>query len=247
MKHIRKIVALLIGVVFFAAIVISIGMIFAVKNINVTMLTYSDDCTESYIDAKSSLKSIKGQSILFVRSADLSDALGDSNYALESYEKKYPCTINVVLKERLELFAVSVGGQYSMYDSDGKFLRKDIENRNINDNSPNVELTGIAVEEVEDVAKVAMMFKKKFNSLRSVVTSINVDNNPLIENYTAKIIFNLRCGLKIELDNYTEYTDEKLDTAYLKFCTLTDRQKLSGTLRSYNLADGEVNAVYSNR
>ena len=39
MKYVRKISALLIGIIFFAAVVISLGMIFAVRNINVTMVT----------------------------------------------------------------------------------------------------------------------------------------------------------------------------------------------------------------
>ena len=36
-------VAFLIGLVFFAALVISLGMIFAVKNINVKLNTYADE------------------------------------------------------------------------------------------------------------------------------------------------------------------------------------------------------------
>ena len=40
-------VAFLIGLVFFAALVISLGMIFAVKNINVKLITYADEYAES--------------------------------------------------------------------------------------------------------------------------------------------------------------------------------------------------------
>ena len=36
MKYLRRIAVMVIGVVFFAALVISVGMIFAVKNINVS-------------------------------------------------------------------------------------------------------------------------------------------------------------------------------------------------------------------
>lgn len=246
MKYVRRIVALIIGVVFFTAVVISLGVIFAVKNVNVTMLTYSEDCSVSYNEVKDSFKSLKGGSILFVRSADVEDAVKDSNYALASYEKVYPCTINVVLKERLETFAVSVGGQFSMYDDNGKYLRKDVENKNIIDGSPNVEIFGVSADEITEVSKVATMFKERFKSLRSVVANIRLDTNSEIEGYTSKLIFGLRCGLKIELDNYEEYTADKIDLAYAKFSRLTDREKLNGTLRCYHLVDGEVNAVYVN-
>ena len=39
MKYIKKIVALVIGIALFAAVVICMGRIFAVRNINVTLVT----------------------------------------------------------------------------------------------------------------------------------------------------------------------------------------------------------------
>ncbi|MDE5722163.1 MAG: hypothetical protein K2I30_05440 [Clostridia bacterium] len=244
-KYLNKIIALVIGIAFVAAVIISLGKIFAIKNVNVTMLTYSDDCTESYNEAKDSFKKFKGESLLLVKSSDFVNAVSDSNYTVVSCEKKYPCTVNVVLKERLETFAVFVGGQYSMYDADGKFLRKCVENVNINDGSPNVELVGVAVEELGDIAKISSLFKDNFKALRSVVSSITLDANSNIADYTEKLVFNLRCGLKIEIDNFNLYTEEKLEAAYAKFVTLTDREKLGGTVRSYHRVDGEVNVVYT--
>ncbi|MDE7453767.1 MAG: hypothetical protein K2N22_05095, partial [Clostridia bacterium] len=240
MKFLRKILALVIGVAFVAAVVISIGLIFAVKNINVTVLAYCEDSTENYTDAKKSLASIKGESILFVGSKDIDKAIEGCNYSLVSYEKVYPCTINVTVKERLETFAVFVGGQYSFYDVDGVYLGRDAENVNNLDGSPNVEVTGVAVEEIGEVAKVASVFKEKFNALRSLVSSIEVDSNPQIADYTEKLFFNFKCGLKIELDNYKERTEEKIEAAYDLFAELSDRQKLGGTLRSYQVEDGSV-------
>ncbi len=247
MKFLRKIIALVIGLAFVAAVVISIGLIFAVKNINVTILSYSEDSSENYADAKKSLSSIKGESILFVGSKDLDKAIDGCNYSLVSYEKVYPCTINVVVKERLETFAVSVGGQYSFYDADGVYLRKSAENLNNLDSSPNVEVTGVAIEEIGGVAKIASVFKDKFNALRSLVLSIDLDSNPQIADYTEKLFFNFKCGLTIELDNYNELTEEKIDAAYDLFTKLSDRQKLGGVLRSYQVEDGSIKVIYFNR
>lgn len=247
MKYLRKFIALILFAAFLASAVISVGMIFAVKNINVTLLTYSEDSSESYAELKASLNVFKGESILFIGSDDIVKAIEDSNYTVASSEKIFPCTINVTLRERLETFAISVGGQFSMYDSDGKYLRRDDENRNVNDGSPNVELTGVAVEEIGEIAEIAAIFKEKFSSLRSIVSSITLEANKNIEGYVDKLFFNLRCGLKIEIDEYNEYTAEKLDKAYEKFVALSDRQKLSGTLRSYFFGgeDGEIRADYS--
>ena len=249
MKYLRKIAALLIGVVFFAALVICVGKIFAIKNINVTLITYADEeeYTESYERAKNTLGTFKGESILFLDSDDVIDAVSGSNYTVTSCEKKYPCTVNVVLVERLETYAVVVGGLYSMYDNNGKYLRSNLENYNVNDGTPNVELTGIAVENIPAITEIAKSFKETFGSLRSIVSSISLDTKPDIEGYTEKLYFNLRCGLKIQFDNYAEYTEEKINEAYKKYCTLSDRQKLSGTLRSYRIGgeEGIINADYS--
>ena len=246
MKYLKKIVALVIGIAFFAAVIICIGRIFAVRNVNVTLVTYSEDSTESYNNAKDSLKRFKGESIIFLHSSDVAETFKGSNFTVTSCSKKYPCTINVVLKERLETFAVSVGGQYSMYDDEGKYLRKHTENENINDGSPNVEISGVTADEIEEVAKIAMAFKGEFKALRSLVSEITLDSDTLIEDYTAKLIFKLRCGLKIELDNYSDYTEEKIEAAYAEFAKLTDEQKLNGTLRSYHRLDGEVKVAYTN-
>lgn len=247
MKYLRRIASLVIGIVFFTALVISIGMIFAVRNINVTLISYGDDCAESYAEAKQSLGVFKGESILFVNSNDVAKAVENSNYSLSSCKKKYPCTINVVLKERLETFAVYADEQYAMYDSDGKFLRRGLENKNITDGSPNVELSGSAVENIASVAEATRIFKDAFKCLRSVVRSITLDVNPNVEGYTSKLYFHLHCGLKIQIDNYTEYTEEKAVKAYEKFITLTDREKLKGVIRSYKIGgdDGIINADYT--
>ncbi|MDE5943559.1 MAG: hypothetical protein K2H30_05055 [Clostridia bacterium] len=247
MKFLRKIIALVIGVAFVAAVVISVGLIFAVKNINVTVLSYSEDYSENYTDAKKTLSSIKGESILFVDASNINKAISGCNYSLVSYEKVYPCTVNITVKERLETFAVSVGGQYSFYDADGVYLRKDVENVNIFDGSPNVEVTGVAIEEMDEIAKIAAMFKDKFKALRSLVKSIDLDCNPQIADYTEKLFFNFKCGIVIEFDNFTELTEEKIEAAYGQFSKLSDRQKLGGVLRSYQVEDGSVKAVYFNR
>lgn len=243
MKYIRKIGSLLICIILFAAIVISLGVIFSIKNVNVTMITYADDYSESYVKAKNTLNGFKGESLVLLREDSVIEAVSDSNYEVVSCEKKFPCTLNVTIKERLETFAVFVGGNYSIYDSEGKFLRTGYENENINDGLPNVELLGVPVENITEIAQIAAMFKDKFKALRSMVVSINLLVNPDIEGYTEKLCFNLRCGIKIQLDNYTEYTEEKISAVYEEFCNLTDREKLSGTLRGWhNIATGRVYA-----
>ena len=249
MKYLRKMFSLVIGIAFFVALIISVGRIFAVKNININLITYEEDCSESYDRAKQALSVYKGSSILFISESDIAGKLTGSNYVVTSCDKKLPCTINVTIKERLELFAVSVGGRYSMYDSDGVYLRASEENANELDNLPNVEITGIATEQMGMIANIAAQFKANFGGLRSLVKSIDLDSRPEIEGYTERLIFNLRCGLVIQIDDYTQEYEEKISETYKKFCSLSDKQKLSGKIRGYRVGgeSGFINADYSAR
>ena len=248
MKYIRKVIALLIVLVFFAALVIGLGMIFAIKNVNVTLLTYTDGYQKGYEETKTSLSYLKGDSLVFMNEDGIYKALEKSNYSVENIEKVYPCTVNITLRERVETFAVNVGELFYMYDSCGRYIdgRKDKENINITDGLPDVELKGVPVDNIEFIAKIAQTFKNTFKSLRSSVTDITLEANPDVEGFVEKLVFNLRCGLKIQLDDYTNDYETKISVAYAKFCTLSDRQKLGGTLRSYRLGgeDGIINADY---
>ena len=246
MKYLRKMFTLIIGVAFFAALIICVGRIFAVKNINVNLITYENeaDYTESYNEAKKALSVYKGESILFLSEKDILERAVGNSYVVTSCEKKFPCTLNVTIKERLEVFAVSVGGLYSMYDSDGGFLRTDFENNNYIDGTPNVEVTGIATEQMVSVARIADEFKSKFKGLRSLVKSINLDSRPEIEGYKDRLVFNLRCGLVIQLVDYSNDSEEMISIAYKKFCTLSDKQKLDGRIR-VGIENGLINADYA--
>lgn len=134
-----------------------------------------------------------------------------------------------------------------MYDNDGIYLRSAENNENDIDGAENVLLTGIAVEQLPSVAGIAMSFKDTFGGLRSIVTSINIDSRPNIEGYSDKLIFNMRCGLIIQIDDYKDNSFEKIAASYKKFCLLSDRQKMSGTIRGYRMGDeiGIINADYS--
>jgi cell division septal protein FtsQ len=248
MKYIRKVMVMLIVVIIFASTVIGLGIIFSVKNVNVTLLTYSSDYEEGYTTSKEKLSSLKGESLLLVDEEKITKALDGNSYSLASYEKVYPCTINVTLKERIETFAVSVGGKYSMYDSDGKFLRQSQTNENIHDLSPNVLVYGAAVEQLKEVASVVSIFKGVFNSLRSTVESVTLDyKSDVTTAYIDKVIFKMRCGVQIVIADYANLTQEKIEASYSKFSSLSDGDKLGGTLIGYELdnSDGAVYAEYT--
>lgn len=252
MKYLRKIVWLVIAVVFLASVIIGIGIIFSVKNVNVTLKSYTysaDEEAEAAIEIngikKTVLNKYGGKLISYVNGEDLAECFTDTDYILESYERHYPCTLNITVRERKELFAVAMeNGTYSTYDSTGMQLRSNLseeEAMNKVDKAPNVLVTSstedyhITDTEIKEVAKISSIFADKFASLRSVVEKIELRPR-------SNIIISLRCGISIYLADYTERTEDKLEAVYNKFMSLTGEEKLSGMIHvGIEIGSGKLN------
>ena len=131
MKHLRKIATLIIAVIMVAAIAVGIGVIYAVRNVNVTFLSYADDNAETKILTvkESVLSNCRGRLISSISEEDVSSVLADDCF-LESFEKVLPCTINITVQQRREVFTVFDGETYSTYDDVGKFMRTAEKNEN---------------------------------------------------------------------------------------------------------------------
>ncbi len=253
MKYIRKIGSVIIAFILLASFAIGIGVIFAVKNVNVTLQSYtyaseSEEARSELARCKTAvLGSLRGTIISFVSNKDVEtavDAIG--GYTLVEVKKIYPCTVNVTIREREEAYVIKSGPQYLIYDTDGVFLRSaDDEAHSYNplDNAPNVRVYG--AEEGDDMALVSYfggLFKENFALLRSSVESITVEKaRPQISK--DKIIFSLRCGLNVEITDYENKSKEKMNAAYLKFSELSGEQKLSGRIYVYG-DEEEVRAAY---
>ncbi len=242
MKYIRKITVALIIFIFFAALAIGAGVMFAVRNVNISYLDYGSENGETVSEMKKSvLDNFRGTLISFVNEDDVKKCLPDG-YVLISFEKIYPCTLNFTVKERREVFAEKTESGYNIYDEDGEFLRNSESYFNKKDGAPNVI---IETADKYDTAHAAASFKRNFNSLRSSVEKI-------IKTYAQtsfdddKCVFILRCGLKIEVKGNGLF-EEKLSRAAEVFATLSGEQKLGGTIYCYTAIDGNsVRATYEN-
>lgn len=254
MKHLRKIGILIIAVIMVAAIAVGICVIYAVRNVNVTFSSYSDDEENSnskIIAIKEAvLEKVRGRVISSVNEEDVAYCLADDygDYYLESFEKVYPCTINITVQQRREVFAVFDGRNYSVYDDSGKFLRVSESNVNPCDNSPNLIIDGVKGEdEIKEVADVCAIFKSCTEngfSLRTLVEKVTLYKSQATTSFDV-ITFKLRCGLSIEIWDYSKFTYEKISKAYEEFVSLSPEQKLKGSIISRIDEDGNFYAGYS--
>ena len=264
MKYIRKIVILIIAIVLLASLIIGIGVIFAVKNINVSLLSYSyaDGAEEEYSETDAYdaidhyedilLKKYRGTLMTFVKEDELAQVVKNSEddcgkkYVLEKCVKSYPCTLDIVIRERREAFVVQSGEFYNHYDEDGELLRASAEDDlNPIDGAPNVYVSGAqSPADMREVAKICVVFGDKFSALRSVVKSVNLQKSQS-EYSTDKIIFLLRCGVSVEIQDYSSSLVLKMTAAASEYQKLSGEQKLKGKIYALTTADGEVRANYN--
>lgn len=250
MKYIRKIAAPVMALIFAAAVAIGVCVIFAVRNVNVTLMSYSSDTADAEAEIaavkEKVLANCRGTIIGFLSEGDVVACL-DEGYTLEKFEKVYPCTVEITVRQRREAFAVQTGEEYSVYDDGGNFLKTADTSLNSLDSAPNVILKGVSgAEDVKTVAGVCAVFalNENFSHLRSVVESVE-----LLKADTKfgndKLVFLLRCGLTLEIHDFTVRTEEKMSKAHKEFALLSGEQKLRGTIYSLVNVNGEVTATYN--
>jgi hypothetical protein len=162
---------------------------------------------------------------------------------VSSYEKVFPCTINIQIKERRECFAYKTDDGYNIYDETGATIRQAKTNINLSDSSPNVLIVG-DISYVSKAAEICGYFKNSFSALRGLVESVEIEDSIIEKGST--FTFNFYSGLKIIIADYNTLAEEKVKRAYDEYLTLSDSDKLRGAIRAVD-KDGtatSVQAVY---
>lgn len=242
MKYVRKITALILSIIFCAALVIGIGIIFSIKNVNVEYIDYSGEYLEEYEITKQKLNTLKGSGLLFLNEEDVTDKVADGNViTVESFTKSFPCTLNVVLRERVECFAVRKLNGYYLYDEEGVLIKSGAYNDgmitplNSLDNSPDVILN-VDDADIPAVAQLCAYFKEEFGALRRLVESVTVTSQ--LDVTVAS--FAMRSGLDIAVSNWKADGLAKLREAQLIYSGLTDNQLVRGIITVVDGADSSA-------
>ena len=240
MKYIRKIAVLFICVVMLASVAIGVGVIFAVRNVNVTMYSYTCK-TDNEAQAKIAefknaiLKNVKGKLISSVTEEKVKSALSDGNYFyVAEFKKVYPCTLNVTIKEHKEVFyCADVGGAYTVYDESGSPLRvAENEEATINpDGIPNLLVEGAAPADMlqysAKLAAACAAFENAFGSLRSVCN---------------KAVLSIH--LRLTVLDFGFYANEKISAGLACFNGLSADKKQCGEIYCYRTAEGALSSTY---
>ncbi|MGN1061060.1 MAG: cell division protein FtsQ/DivIB [Candidatus Coproplasma sp.] len=240
MKFLRKVLALCLAMVFLIALIIGAGIILSVQNVNVRFVYYGENVhAADYAQTRSNLDKLKGSGLLFITDEDIQSKVENSDVlAVKSYKKVFPCSIDVVIRERAETFAVKNenGLSYNVYDECGVLMKSNVSTINGSDGCPNVLVSGFGADDMCEVAQVCGYFRETFSSFRRLVekvSTVNVSDNQAFE-------FVLRSGFVIRVHGYKGAQDNKLklEKAFEKYSTLTDLQKLDGVIDVIVAKDG---------
>ena len=240
MKFLRKVLALCLAIVFLIALVIGAGIILSVQNVNVRFVYYGENAhAADYAQTRSNLDKLKGTGLLFITDSDIESKVGNSDVlAVESYKKVFPCSIDIVIRERAETFAVKAenGLSYNIYDECGVLMKSNVSTVNGSDGCPNVLVSGFTADDMCEVAQTCGYFKEVFSSFRRLVekvTTVSVSESQAIE-------FVFRSGFVIRVHGYKGAKDNrlKIEKAFEKYSTLTDSQKLDGVIDVLVAKDG---------
>lgn len=248
MKYVRKIAVLIIAVVLLASAVIGAGVIFAVKNVNITLYSYEFEAEGEAAKAKIAefknavLSEVRGNMIFSVSEEKIETAVSEGNYYyISEFKKVYPCTINLVIREHREMFALkNADGSFSIYDENGLLLRTAEDACNNADGLPNLVVEGVEESDLKDVALACGYFADNFVGIRSVADGAVLARGSLEDTFTV----NLKCGVKIIIYNFAELTGEKISAAYDCFAGLSGDNKQKGEIHCYETSDKTVLASY---
>lgn len=251
MKYVRKAIALILAAVFIAALAIGLSVIFAVRNVNVFRISYasgeeqtvSSEFENAVTQIESRLSSLEGRAIIAVGEDDISSAVAESGYAeFVSYEKIYPCTINITVRERLEVFAVPAedGSGYNLLDKNCSLITFSATNSNNLDDSPNVLIDGVPQADYPIVAAIADEMCARFSSVRAFAESFTVTSDP-IEGQS--LVIKLRCGVSMEIREYSSKAEEKAAALFEAFTGMPDYLKLGGNMYCLETDGGELRVV----
>lgn len=227
MKHVRKVMAVGLAIIFLIALVIGTGVILSVRNVNVSFKEYSGNYTDEYAATRKNFDKLKGSGLLFIDDDDIYGKVTSNDvFAVESYEKKFPCTINIVLRERIETFTYKTDSGYSVYDERGKLMRADeTENKNSVDGSPNV-LLSCAEGEIEALASLCAEFNKNFGALRRMVESVETSAFPGIQVADIK----LYSGFTITVLDWKGSGAAKIKKAFDRYSEMSEYDKINGEI-----------------
>ncbi|MBQ8296023.1 MAG: hypothetical protein IJX87_06295 [Clostridia bacterium] len=252
-------VILLTCLVFLSAALLGVSSVYRIDEVTLKPTVISAAAKEETAELQQRLqKAYEKQSTFSVKKAEAEEIMKEFPYfRMTSFKKVYPNLIVVKVTEDKEMFAVPAAeteNAYYIVSKDGVVLgiRNSYENRF--DGANNLLIKGLTVTGKQGetllgdglVAPLLRFCEKAdelLGGIRRNVVSIEVLRMTSDESDTM-IRVNTQEGVKIYVRNVADYAEDKAKTAFEKYLSLTDVQRMEGRI-AVSGQSGVTIATYS--
>ncbi len=256
----KTIWVIVLTVVFFLSMsVLGIASVYRVDSVTLNVSVVSDTAEEEVNRIQSRLEeAYDKKSIFSAEKYDAENVLKDFPYfRLTEFRKSYPNRLIVSVTEDAEVYAVSnENGGYYILGEDGLILgvRESYSNRL--DGAENVLLLGLRVsgekgsyldgdESLSSLLSLCDEMSKSLDGIRRNVLAVEViRKTSSVEDAIYKVT--MREGVNLYIGNPTQRTEEKARAAIEKYLSLSDLERLTGTI-AVSESDGKLTIAYSDR
>lgn len=244
-------VILLTVILFLSAALLGVATVFRVRSVAVDAALVSEFARADALQLQTRLTEMyKDDSTIFADDTEVKEALKDFPYLRYSgFEKKYPGKIIVRVTEDAEAYAVAVDeNDYFIISADGLVMERRESPLNRLDGNPMVVIRGLSAsgekgkklnggENFDALLTFCDQMALRLNGIRDNVVSIQVSQ------YSPEYTVMMREGVTVCVGAPQSLTTEKADKAMEKYLSLTDEERMRGSI-AVSDKGGKVVVVY---
>lgn len=248
----KKVLVILIAVVFGVIAIISCLGLFSIKKVQVVFAAHKE--TNS-IEIQDSLNSFLGDNLLFLNLDEVNSVLNEYHYMeVVSLEKSFPNVLTVQLKERREIYYIQNGTNFVVTNEDGFVLDTVDSIENISRDKIVLDLTGVNVLECEQGSYLKTDNDTLMDIIFEMSKSVNLTDNinkisvNTEDRHFPDVNFTIVTGSTITVQsvdlNNLSTSISKVKNAFFVYDTLlTDFEKFTGNIQSF-LIDNPQNQYH---
>ena len=228
----------------FATVAAGLSAVYTVTGVRAQFHVFSAEGRAEAAKLEEELQSFVGKSSAFL---DLDDVVGKvesyPSFCVKTIRKKLPQRIELTIAERREAFALEKDGTFAVYDEEGKFLFEREENVT-REGDEGIVAQGFTEDDgyFEELFSVYGVFREEFGQVRANVLSFRLERDELSPNLdlATLLVIGMREGVKLRIVAPASLLRQKTEAALARYRTLTDAQRLYGTVIVVEQTGGNI-------
>lgn len=245
-----KTISIIVAAIFGVSLLFSCFMLSIVKSVKVNyMVTETADIS----DLAESIDTIRNKSLLFLTEKDVNNVIDGFPYFYmsEKPKKSFPNTVTFTIKERKEVYKLTINDNWYLLDKDGILLSKNSEQKQ-KCTLIDVDFDGIEITEEVLGKKLSTTANEIFDIFLNMTESISLTDN--VKNMTVvsepeknDVIYETYTGVKIEIWDIENLGNEKAIAAFKSYNEVADDYYKSFDKIIVSVVNGEIDVKWTER